>query len=180
VVLGVAVAGALTMTAGIGLIIFASIADGRGERSADAAGGVGALLVLSSVMLYVVKIVTRLIWLYASWSWIPAEQRYNASGRRFTPGTAVALLFVPYFNLYWLFVTHLGLCDAVDRYAAFHRLPVRTSRGLMIGACVSEVLPIANILAAPFLWYFALSRFTDVTREIAAATSRARGPQGFA
>jgi hypothetical protein len=180
VVLAVAVSAALAMTAGIALMIVASVADSRGDRSSDALAGVGALLLFSSCMLYFVKFVARLMWLYAAWSWIPEPQRYSSAGRRFTPGTAVAFLFIPYFNLYWLFVTHMGLCDAVDRYAAFHGIPARTPRGLMIGACVSELLPIANLFAAPFLWFFALNRFTNVAQETAVAASRARGPQGFA
>ena len=51
---------------------------------------------------------------HASWSVLPA--RYRAT----TPGKAVGYLFIPFFDLYWAFVSFVRLADGYNALAAEH------------------------------------------------------------
>jgi hypothetical protein len=56
---------------------------------------------------------------------------------RTTPGQAVGFLFIPFFNLYWMFVAMYGLSKDINAYIDRHRLPVRP---------VSEGLGLTNVI----------------------------------
>ncbi len=63
----------------------------------------------TAIALSVTGTVLFLIWLYRCWSTVPAADR------RCSPGAAVGLLFVPLFNLYWIFVAIVGLSSSLGR-----------------------------------------------------------------
>jgi hypothetical protein len=66
---------------------------------------------------------------------------------RATPGKAMGLLFVPVFNLYWMFVAFPGLAAELNRCASRRALNVKpASRGLMVTYCV-----LCFVAAVPFL-----------------------------
>lgn len=179
VILASAIGGVLGMMGGVAMMVVVGIANDNGDHDLDALGGLGGLVFLLSFAFLAVKFVVRLIWLHGCWSWLPPEHRVTSSGKRVTPGTAVGFLFIPYFNMYWMFVAYVGLCDVLDRFVQHYRTPTRAPRGLAIGACVCELLPFANLLIAPFLWFFVVSRVTKTTTEIAQAMSIEKGPRGF-
>lgn len=71
---------------------------------------------------------------------------------RTTPGKAVGFLFIPLFNLYWMFVALHGLSKELNRVIDAEEAPVgRTSEGLALAHCLlicSGVIPIVNFAAA--------------------------------
>ncbi len=89
-------------------------------------------------------------WLYSAWAALPEDLRYV--GRRYhTPGAAVGYLFIPFYNLYWMFVVNGDLCSAINRAAAYYGTK-RAPHGLAVAACVLSIVPYCNLLIAPILW----------------------------
>lgn len=80
----------------------------------------------------------------------------NRSGRVITPGQAVGYMFIPFYNLYWIFACNNGLADAVDYALAASGSTERAPRGLITVACVCQVIPYVNMLIAPFVWFFVM------------------------
>lgn len=79
--------------------------------------------------------VVWLVMLHRLWQSIPPQFA------RTTPGKAVGYLFIPFYNLYWLFNSHVGF--ATDYSRAVERLTVpasrpapRLSRGLFVAYCL--------------------------------------------
>ena len=71
---------------------------------------------------------------HSCWSALPA--RYRAT----TPGKAVGLLFVPFFNFYWAFPSFMKLADGFNAVRDEHpQLPLRNANGLAIAKAVSFV-----------------------------------------
>ena len=97
-------------------------------------------------------LVLALVWLHAAWSALPPSERRTRSGREVTPGAAVGLLFVPFFNVYWMFVVSLGLCDAIDQRLERAGAVTRVPRGFAIGAILVPMLPFVGLFA-PVLWF---------------------------
>jgi hypothetical protein len=122
-------------------------------------GAVLGFLAPCSVLL--AQPIASMVWLYEAWNSVPPNMRCTASGTWMTPGKAVGLCFVPLFNLYWIFVANLGLCDAIDRVLGAKGSSMRAPRGIAIAACVAFLMPVCNLLVSPILWavyMFALDR----------------------
>jgi len=70
------------------------------------------------------------ILIYKAWAAIHDEQS------KVTPGAAVGLMFVPFFNIYWLFVAIGGYGGHFNQYAERHGLQARASGGLFVTAAI--------------------------------------------
>ncbi len=64
---------------------------------------------LVGIPLSILALVFSLISHYHMWDAVPEHLR------RTTPGKAVGFLFIPFFNLYWLFPSYAGLADDVSK-----------------------------------------------------------------
>lgn len=140
-----------------------------------------AIAVLGFFVAFFARLVVGLIWIYSAWSAIPADYRITSTGKRVSPGEAVGFLFIPFFNLYWMFVASGGLCDALD-YLLRSAGSTRTApKGLSLGACICQFVPYVNLLVAPFLWFFFMLSVDSTARDLqaAAASGGAGAPQGF-
>lgn len=88
-------------------------------------------------------LVVGCIYLYRAWFIL------QPGGARTTPGLAVGLLFIPLFNLYWIFVSYVGWAKDWNRIQASHQnlahLP-RASEGLFIATFVCLLVSIIPIL----------------------------------
>jgi hypothetical protein len=114
----------------------------------------GALVALPAVgfLFLVLAPIGSMIWLYKAWASIPPDMRYTDSGKAVTPGAAIGYLFIPFFNLYWVFIANVGLCEAVNRTLVSRGGQPRAPKGLAIAACISHLVPYCNFLVAPILW----------------------------
>lgn len=81
------------------------------------------------------------ILMYKAWAAIHDEQS------KVSPGGAVGLMFVPFFNIYWLFVAIGGYGKHYNEYAQRHGLQARASEGLFIAAAVLTLLGPLSIVA---------------------------------
>ena len=122
----------------------------------DKSAAQGSQIMMASALLFigaacmVVGIVLNYVYLARLWS-------YLRHGRpRTTPGRAVGLLFVPLFNLYWLFVAFHGLAQDWNRvtsqFTDLNRAP-KMREGLFLAycICVIVVFPVGLILWFPVM-----------------------------
>jgi len=95
---------------------------------------------------------TALSYIYLARIW--STLQYGRA--RTTPGKAVGLLFVPGFNLYWLFVAFYGLAQdwnrITARFADLNRAP-KLNPGLFLAFCCCSIVaaPVALILWFPVM-----------------------------
>jgi hypothetical protein len=61
-------------------------------------------------------------------------------------GKAIGFMFIPFFNLYWLFFSYIRLCDRIDEARIRAGLPSNNQRGLAITKGILTVIPYVNLL----------------------------------
>jgi len=88
------------------------------------------------------------VWLYRAWSVVPPIDRSTS------PGKAVGYMFIPFFNLYWVFRAIPGLSASTRRaqQALNPRSPGNAAYGFGIAAAAVAVIPYVNMLS----WFFFL------------------------
>ena len=122
-----------------GLIILASYAS-NSFRDDDAIIGFAVVLIIPTVYLAVVIA----MFLYKMWS---AIQDGHA---RATPGQAVGFMFIPLFNLYWVFQAYYGWTRDFNTYAGSRAIPApRMPEGLALTMCIlmlCSMIPILGIV----------------------------------
>ena len=106
-----------TMLGGFGLFILAFIVAGgiwsEGGEDLESTGS-AAFLGLAGIgfILLIISAILGYIYLYRAWACL------RFGGPRTTPGKAIAFLFIPFFNVYWVFVAIYGLAQDWNRITA--------------------------------------------------------------
>jgi hypothetical protein len=125
-----------------------------------------AVMVLSIFFLPlgVISVIIGMILHYRYWEALPSQYRAT------TPGRAVGLMFVPFYNFYWVFVSYHGLARGYREYSRSvgdQRIVDVTSLGLVIGIffiafCTLAWIPGIAILVggADLVIYLLYSRAT--------------------
>jgi hypothetical protein len=68
-----------------------------------------------------------------------------------TPGKAVGYCFIPFFNLYWNFIAHVGLMKEFNRIAeARGRQDQKVNEGFALTSAILSASICLSILAGPF------------------------------
>ena len=107
------------------------------------------LLYFILMPLTVAVVVVAMVYLYRAWAMIQDDQV------RVTPGKAVGFMFIPLYNLYWVFVAYPGWAKNYNRYIEIHqfgnapRMPVALFQTFAILVPVNIVLqyiPVLDIL----------------------------------
>ncbi|MEP6924366.1 MAG: hypothetical protein ABI954_07860 [Pyrinomonadaceae bacterium] len=105
-----------------------------------------SLAVLGLLQFAVVSLVCVCILLYKMWASI------NDGHARTTPGKAIGFLFVPFFNIYWIFQVWGGFPADYNAYLERHQLfAPRLSSGIYSAypiLCLLSALPVVGILIA--------------------------------
>lgn len=118
-----------------------------------------ALLILGGSGI-VAAAVLQYIYLARLWSCL----RYGRP--RTTPGKAVGFLFVPFFNLYWIFVAYLGLAQDWNRitreFVDLQRVP-RMSEGIFLAFCIGVFFPPLAVI----MWFPVMSQICRSINAIA-------------
>lgn len=109
------------------------------------AGTIGGIGVLAGLVLFTWASVLILIYLYRAWKIVhPAHART-------TPGKAVGFLFIPFFNLYWIFEAYRGWAVDYNKTAIVLRGKQRPDADLFLAYCILSVgasVPYLGFLAA--------------------------------
>lgn len=147
-VTGLVMAGGLVV--GVGLIIAGAAMGNDGEVLAM----IGMLFCGLAYMSIFVYAIVNALWIYKMWSWVPPSERHTNMWRKYiSPGTALGFMFIPYFNVYWMFVVYLGLGDIFDRMSLSHPTGEPSPKGFAIATLVVSMI---FFPAAPFMhWAFA-------------------------
>ena len=111
--------------------------------SGEAALGLAGMLVcVCSYAVLFGGIVMFYIALYRAWSVLPPGHG------RTTPGKAVGFMFIPLFNLYWIFVALPGLADDWNRYVSQHAPGAPTMKhGLFLALPIMCFIPCVSLFA---------------------------------
>jgi len=65
----------------------------------------------------------------------------------FRAGKAIGFLFIPFFNLYWLFVFWLRLADRINLQFRLRGMPDGVSRGLVLTTCILALIPYIGLIS---------------------------------
>ena|ERR1019366_6002732 len=147
-----------------------------GGASSDGAA-VASFVPLFGVLFIIAALVAAMVWLHKAWSSVPEQMRYTDAGRWITPGQAVGYNFIPFYNLYWVFVSNLGLCEAINRTLAAQGKQPRAPKGLAIAACVSQLIPYCNLLVGPILWAVYMFMVDGARRDMLSGGAVVDGPR---
>ncbi len=174
--LGCLVLMGVLIVAGMGIASLAAPDYESGDPGDDSLSALGGGLIAFGASMWLIRIIFGVIWVYVSWDSIPYEMRFTKS-RPMSPGSAVGFLFVPLYNLYWIFVANVGLCDAIDygfmSVGSYRRAP----RGAAIMACVFQLIPYLNFLISPFTWLIFMFMADSARTEMLTALAQGGGQQ---
>jgi len=101
-------------------------------------------------------------------------------------GKHIGFMFIPFFNLYWMFFAYLRLCDRIAEQRQLRGMDPASLKGLAIGACVVMLIPYVNFLVGIVLWPIFIgmlqsrvNELVDVTRQQAAQQQVQAVPVAF-
>ncbi len=123
------------------------------------------LLLISSVLAYV--------YLYRAWNCL------RFGGPRTTPGKAIGFLFIPFFNIYWIFVALYGLSQDWNRIMASHPNLQRAPR---MGEGMFLTYLICSFVAPPvaiIFWFIVYKQMCDGINFMATQNLRQQQPAGM-
>lgn len=142
---------------------------------------------------------TSLVWHEQMSNWTPAGEvpgliaLYRAwkvlqpGGARTTPGKAVGFLFIPLFNLYWVFVALYGWAQDWNRIRAtqsgFASIPPAsegfflTTVILLVSSIITSFIPLLNLLVFLALPILFIIMFSQIYRVVNGLAEAARTPQ---
>ncbi|MHC5026515.1 MAG: hypothetical protein ACYTGR_07110 [Planctomycetota bacterium] len=151
----------------------------------DAGANEAMVFMLAGFFSAVVGFCCWLALVYRLWSTI--EQ----GAVRTTPAKAVGFLFIPFFNLYWMFQAHWGWAEDYNRYIEDRGIHApRMTPGVPMAACLlglTAVIPllgaITGLVAAAMMMIFFNKAITAANAVIMAhmvETSRAVGTESHA
>jgi hypothetical protein len=126
----------------------------------------GTGMTIVGFLFFLLRMVLALVWIYQAWSAVPPPYRMTSTGKHVSPGAAVGKLFIPFFNLYWMFVVSAGLCDAMGSALASTGSYRTPAKGLAIASCVTQLVPYVNLFIAPFMWFFFMLSADGAKREM--------------
>jgi len=135
----------LLLIIGIVILFAAGVtAEDMQEANWGLIGG-GVIFILLAMAVGIYGTVVGCMLLYKAWKAIQDGQP------RTTPGKAVGFLFIPFFNLYWIFMAYWGFAQDFNKYVNAKSLAVpKLSEGLFL------TYPILILCSAvPYLGYLA-------------------------
>ncbi len=115
---------------------------------------------------YVTFGIFPLIWLGLMHDKMPKLRHDDPSA-----GKAIGFMFIPFFNIYWMFFHHLRLCDRINEQRTFHGLAPTAPRGLALGAGICTLIPYVNIVAGLILWPIYIGLLQARVNELVYATA---------
>ncbi|HXE74980.1 MAG TPA: hypothetical protein VNN18_04980 [Candidatus Xenobia bacterium] len=104
-----------------------------------------ALAIIPAALLMLYGVVVMLMLWYKAWAAIQDGQA------RTTPGKAVGFLFIPLFNLYWIFQAIHGFAKDYNSYVTRHSLNVpKLPEGMFLAYCILVLAGIIPIIGPLF------------------------------
>jgi hypothetical protein len=136
-----------------GFVTLGLVADaGSRVTNSEAKGIIASVAIGAPIM--IASLVVQCVWLYKTWSAVPEPCRSA------TPGQAVGFMFIPLFNMYWIFRAIPGLSASIRRGLQAHEGNAAPSAGYGVGIAASVVtlIPYVGMLSWPlFLIWLCLA-----------------------
>jgi hypothetical protein len=114
--------------------VLMGISEAAAEEQGQASGLTALVIVVGLIALgtFIAAYVLALMKVYRAWKLIqPLRQVDPAEATMPTPGTAVGLLFVPFYNFYWIFVAYYGLMTRANKFFAWRRYQVPPAKATL-------------------------------------------------
>lgn len=166
--LGLGITQIVCMVLGIALLIIG------GAMDEPVIAGIGGIVFMVWYMLIFATAIVSGVWIYKFWSWIPPEQRWTNMWKKYiSPGAAIGYMFIPYFNIYWMFVVYLGLSDIMERMRVQYPSTKGSPKTLAI---LAIVIPMVFFPAGPFLYYMLAKHLEEMAAEMQAQMHGAPNP----
>jgi len=93
----------------------------------------------------------------------------------FSAGKAIGFMFIPFFNIYWIFVFWLRLADRVNFQFRLRNQPLPVSRGLVLAAIIVGLIPYAGIVSWLVLYPIVISEIQGACNNLAIQNMAERG-----
>jgi hypothetical protein len=119
------------------------------------------------VLHFVTGGIFTIIWFGLMHGKMPKNRPDDPSG-----GKAVGFMFIPFFNIYWVFFTNLRLIDRINEQRHFVGLPPAELRGTFLTAMILLFVPCANIIGALIIMPIFLAGLQGTVNELCHATGR--------
>ena len=104
------------------------------EQTAAMGGMLTLIMIGAASVLSFISCVLVMMYLHRAWTCLQPGRM-----ARTTPGKSVGMLFIPFFNLYWIFVAWKGLAEDWNRTVAAHedlKAAPRLSEGTFLAFCI--------------------------------------------
>ncbi|HUT01523.1 MAG TPA: DUF4234 domain-containing protein [Phycisphaerae bacterium] len=84
-------------------------------------------------------------------------------------GKAIGFMFIPFFNLYWIFFAYMRLCDRIAEQRELRGLPAESLRGLAIATCIVGLIPyvgwcVGSLIMWPLFFGMLQSRVNELVQ----------------
>jgi hypothetical protein len=114
------------------------------------------ILTIIAVIVYIQLVVAFVKFLKNCWETIQDDGFAMT-----TPQKAVGFLFVPIFNLYWIFIAYYGLSKQINKYIDRHNLDSRfkSKQGQTLAFCILLFVPFLGWIISIFLYFMVLADF---------------------
>lgn len=124
-------------------------------------------MMMLAILCMWVPAIAFFVLLYKAWQAIQDGQV------RTTPGQAVGFMFIPFFNLYWMFVAIWGWAQDYNGYKARHNVPGEAmSEGMFLAYLVCNfVFPPAALV----MMFMIVAKMCDGINAIASTAPRSMG-----
>ena len=125
------------------------------------------LLSLLNFVCMIISVVMASILLYRFWNIIQSGTR-----KRTTPGKAVGFCFIPFFNIYWIYVAYVGLARDMNLYCEENSLNFRMNVVLTqwwFFLSLSGIIPIIGLftsIIALILYIVMLKNFSELSEKL--------------
>jgi len=88
-------------------------------------------------------------------------------------GKHIGFLFIPFFNLYWMFFAYCRLCDRIAEQRQLRGMDPANVKGLAIAACIVSLIPYVNFLVGTLiLWPIFIGVLQSRINELVYATQQ--------
>jgi hypothetical protein len=85
----------------------------------------------------------------------------------FSGGKAIGFLFIPLYNLYWIFVFWLRLADRINFQLRLRNQPAAVSKGLLTTAVIIMIIPYVGLLSWLILFPIVLGQIQSASNKLA-------------
>jgi len=110
------VIGGILMFLGIIGMFGGAAAVEQGNEGGEVFAGIGFLLMMAGSVLFLYSFIVTLVLYYKMWDAI------QDGSARTSPGAAVGFLFIPFFNIYWIFQAVWGFSKDYNAYLQRHQI----------------------------------------------------------